>query len=267
MSTRSTLSTLAASLAMIPIVVSCASKSPLSAPQQIYAGKWVANDGSFVHIYNDGGGDLKTSNSTVTGGQTTIKSDQLKIGLGPVNHEFKITQAPQEKNGKFTMQLNGITYTKQLSDTTDSSSTANKSEKEDKLESQIKPLLEEKLGKTDSLDCPDKFEIKAGNTFNCKASIQNTPFKVKVVIKDNQGNLSWKATELLVLAKVEDSIVQAFKQRGITAQADCGSSQKKYHTAIPQETFQCKASDGKGNTTAIKVTVQNEDGTVKFTST
>ncbi|AUT00943.1 hypothetical protein CLI64_11320 [Nostoc sp. CENA543] len=111
---RLTVPALIATLAVVPIVSSCsANKTPLSTEQQIYTGNWVAKDGTFVKIYLDGGGDFKTSNSSVTGGATTFTDKTLTIGLGPIKREFQITQPPQEKNGVVTMQLDGITYTYQ----------------------------------------------------------------------------------------------------------------------------------------------------------
>ncbi|WP_427158325.1 hypothetical protein ACQFX9_21425 [Aliinostoc sp. HNIBRCY26] len=110
---RLTIPALITTLAVVPIVSSCsANKTPLSAEQQTYAGNWVASDGTSVTIYLDGGGDFKASNSSVTGGATTFTDKTLTIALGPIKREFKITQPPQEQNGKFTMQLDGISYTK-----------------------------------------------------------------------------------------------------------------------------------------------------------
>ncbi len=113
MLTRRNLINLTAALIVALTVVSCAGKTALTTEQQAYAGKWVASDGTFVQIYLDGGGDVKTSNTEVTGGATTLTADTLKIGLGPLNKEFKITQPPKEEDGKTTMALDSVTYTKQ----------------------------------------------------------------------------------------------------------------------------------------------------------
>ncbi|KAF3886555.1 MULTISPECIES: DUF4333 domain-containing protein [Nostocales] len=264
--------TLLTSFALLPLLASCASKTPLTEQQQIYAGKWVASDGTFVHIFLDGSGALKTSNSEVTGGSTTLTKDTLKIGLGPIERTFKITQPPQEKNGKFTIQLDKITYTKQELDINNSSTTTVTSQASEKsqnireLESTIKTVLMDAVGKLDSIDCPSNFNIKAGNSFECPASIDNTPFKVKVTFKDDRGRLSWSTKGLLILTKVEDFIVQGFKQRGITAKADCGSSQKKYRVAIAQDTFQCKTADSKGNVKTLKITVKDNEGNLHISS-
>jgi hypothetical protein len=91
----------------------CVKKIPLGDDQKVFAGKWVADDGTFVTIYLDGAGDLKTSNTNVTGGSSTITADSLTIAMGPIKKTMKITEAPKEKDGKWTMVLEGIKYTKQ----------------------------------------------------------------------------------------------------------------------------------------------------------
>ena len=65
-------------------LASCGKKVPLSEDQKVFAGKWTAADGTFVHIYFDGGGDLKTSNSNITGGKAIIAEDSLTVALGPI---------------------------------------------------------------------------------------------------------------------------------------------------------------------------------------
>ncbi len=91
----------------------CGKKIPLPDNQKVFAGKWVADDGTFVTIYLDGGGDLKTSNSSITGGSTTIAADSLTIGMGPIKKTLKINEKPKEVGGKKVLVLDGITYTRQ----------------------------------------------------------------------------------------------------------------------------------------------------------
>jgi NaMN:DMB phosphoribosyltransferase len=88
-------------------------KTPLTEDQKVFAGKWVAVDSTFVTIYLDGGGDLKTSNSNVTGGGTTITADTVTIGMGPIKKTMKITQKPKQVGGTWSMSLDGIQYIKQ----------------------------------------------------------------------------------------------------------------------------------------------------------
>lgn len=266
-------------LAVVPVVVSCSTnKTPLSLQQQIYAGNWVASDGTFVNVYLDGGGDFKTSNSTVTGGTTTVTDTTLKIAFGPIKKEFKITQPPQEANGKFTMQLDGITYTKEQSNTRNTASSTSLSEVEpstNEEKSQVAKDLESKIiqswqqkfgGQPDSLNCSNDFEIKAGTFLNCKASVENIPFQLRVNFQDDEGNFNWKAKGLLVLPKVEDKVVEVLRQSyGVNAEADCRTSRnQKYRASIPQDTFECQASDGGQNVKTVKITVEDEEGTFQI---
>lgn len=270
---RLSLPVIITTFAVVPVIASCnTNKIPLNAQQQIYAGNWVANDGTFVNVYLDGSGDLKTSNTTVTGGTTVITDQTLTIAFGPIKKEFKITQPPQEQNGKFTMQLNGITYTKNQLNAASSPSasqvqsttTEQKSQATEELESKIIQSWGQNFGgRPDSLSCSNEFEIKAGNSLNCQASIENVPFQLKVNFQDDKGTFNWEAKGLLVLAKVEDKVVQVFKQSyGVNAQANCGTSRnQKYRASIPQDTFECQASDGGKNIKTVKITVQDNEGT------
>jgi hypothetical protein len=101
------------SVLMAAALIGCGKKVPLSDDQKAFAGKWVADDGTFVTIYLDGGGDLKTSNTNVTGGSTTITGDSLTIGMGPIKKTMKITDKPKDVQGKKILVLDGITYTRQ----------------------------------------------------------------------------------------------------------------------------------------------------------
>lgn len=94
-------------------MAACGSKTPLTKDQEVYAGKWAAKDGTYVQIYLDGGGDLKTSNTSVEGGSATIINGTLTIGLGPIKKTMNITSEPREVNGKWVMELDGIQYSRQ----------------------------------------------------------------------------------------------------------------------------------------------------------
>ena len=93
-------------------LAACGAKTPLTDDQKAFAGTWVADDGTFVTVYLDGGGDLKTSNTSVTGGRTTFTDTTLTIGMGPIKKTMTITERPKEAGGRVTLVLDGITYTK-----------------------------------------------------------------------------------------------------------------------------------------------------------
>jgi len=102
------------SLAIAATFIGCIDKTPLTEEQQVYAGKWVANDGTYIHIYNNGGGDLKTSNKSVEGGKTTFTDDNtFEIGLFGIKKEYNIDAPPYEENGEVKIKLDGYVYTRQ----------------------------------------------------------------------------------------------------------------------------------------------------------
>lgn len=94
-------------------IAGCVNKTPLTEAQQVYAGRWVARDDTYVQIYLDGGGDFEGSNTSITGGATTITDNTLKISLGPISQSYRITAPPQQQNGIWVMELNGIAYRRQ----------------------------------------------------------------------------------------------------------------------------------------------------------
>lgn len=96
----------------ILLLAGCGKKTPLSADQQVYAGRWVAPDGTYVRIYLDGSGKVEASNTTIDGGQVTIQGNSLTVSLFGITKKYRIDQPPKEENGAWTMILDGITHTK-----------------------------------------------------------------------------------------------------------------------------------------------------------
>jgi hypothetical protein len=113
MHTSKTIMTMALMFIAALLLVSCAKKAPLTEDQKAFAGKWAAGDGSYVVIYYDGGGDLKSSNTKITGGRTTFSGDSITIGLGPLKKVMKITEKPKLAGGNWVLVLDGISYTKE----------------------------------------------------------------------------------------------------------------------------------------------------------
>ena len=92
---------------------SCVDKTPLVQENKIFAGKWVTNDGTWIQIFNDGGGSFEKSNSSVTGGATSITDSTISIGLMGIESTFSINKSPYEENGNLKMELDGNVYIKQ----------------------------------------------------------------------------------------------------------------------------------------------------------
>lgn len=95
------------------LMLACGGSVPLTAAEQVWAGKWVAPDGTYVHVFMDGGGSYKGSNTSIEGGSTTIAADKLTIGMGPITKELKIDQAPTDNAGVWTVTLDGVVFTKE----------------------------------------------------------------------------------------------------------------------------------------------------------
>jgi len=93
---------------------SCGLKSePLTEEYRSYAGKWISNDGTWVHIYNSGRADLKDGGTSVDGGKITFENDEFKIGLFGIGKTYKITKEPYQDNEVWKMELDSFTYIKE----------------------------------------------------------------------------------------------------------------------------------------------------------
>lgn len=67
------------------LLIGCVERTPLSEEYKIYAGKWVANDGTWIHLFNNGVGNFELSNSSVKGANIVITDSTIVleiIGLG-----------------------------------------------------------------------------------------------------------------------------------------------------------------------------------------
>lgn len=95
------------------LLAACGPKTPLPESQQAYAGRWVAADGTWVHIFLDGSGSVKTANTEVNGGQATISGATLTIGLFGIEKKFAITQPPTEVEDRWILVLDNIEYVRE----------------------------------------------------------------------------------------------------------------------------------------------------------
>lgn len=94
---------------------SCGLKSePLAEEYRSYAGKWISNDGTWIHIYNNARADLKDGGTSVDGGKITFENDdEFKIGLFGIGKTYQVTKEPYEEDGVWKMELNSFTYLKE----------------------------------------------------------------------------------------------------------------------------------------------------------
>jgi len=113
--------------------------------------------------------------------------------------------------------------------------------------------------------CPDKAEVKAGASFRCQVRIADQPLTVRVVQRDDEGNLRVVPTAaVLVLAKVRTDLMATLaaqlKKKGV--RVDCGTARVK--VAPPGSTFTCKVSDGRTRKT-VTVRVRDAAGSLTYT--
>jgi hypothetical protein len=253
------------------MVVACGSKQALSSEQQVYAGKWIASDGTFVEIFLDGSGAAKGANTSVEGGSTTIVDQTLKIGLGPIEQKYQISQEPKETDGKWTMKLNGIAYVKEGGTAANSSKEA-ASVKTEAVSSggqgvslwdgTIKQQFKEKTGiSVKKLSCPADAPSRAKQGVTCEVT-DDSDRKVAITIKQDDGEetISWKADKGLISLKEIETNIRS--KLGKSVEADCHGEYRIAHTG---DKFNCDAKDSSSNKKAIvKVIVKSEDGQVEW---
>lgn len=65
-----------------------------------------------------------------------------------------------------------------------------------KAESEIEKGLRDQLGAKDaSVDCPDEVEVKKGDQFDCKASVDRQKGTINVTQQDDEGNVRWQVKQ------------------------------------------------------------------------
>ena len=96
------------------IISSCSKKVPLPNDKMDYTGVWISATQDTLIIRGDGSGDCKVANTSVKGGVVRFDPGNMLVieqfGIGP---KMKIISPPKTENEKWTMNLDGIIYTKQ----------------------------------------------------------------------------------------------------------------------------------------------------------
>lgn len=125
-----------------------------------------------------------------------------------------------------------------------------------KLQSSIQGKLGEVDLSASNISCPSSVEVKAGNSFDCTATVNGVPVKVTVTQKDDQGNVSYEiGNEVFSTEKVKPAIQDAFQKQGATSVTV--SCPKGVVVAGGNGTFECTATvDGQ----TAKITVPLENG-------
>ena len=95
------------------LVGSCSKKTPLPKDKLDYIGVWVSTTQDTILIRGDGSGDCKVANTSVSGGVVRFEQGNTLIieqfGIGP---KMKIVSQPKQENEKWTMNLDGIIFTR-----------------------------------------------------------------------------------------------------------------------------------------------------------
>jgi hypothetical protein len=131
-----------------------------------------------------------------------------------------------------------------------------------RLEKSIEEGIQDQLGVTMELICPDGVMGRKGDTFTCDATIEDGDgeFDVKVTQKDDDGNVDWDV-DALPTGPIEESVAgEIFSQRAIKVTLDCPS-------AVPLEEgyeFTCEAEDSEGRTQDVFATVKDDEGNVSW---
>jgi len=109
------IASLVVALAVAAALFGCGKKIPLAGDQKNFAGKWVADDGTFIIINLDGSGETRKANTCISGGRTAIRADSITIGYGPIKTRMRITEQPKMTGGTWSMVVDGIKHTRQQS--------------------------------------------------------------------------------------------------------------------------------------------------------
>lgn len=135
-----------------------------------------------------------------------------------------------------------------------------------KISEMLKDRVQKDTGATvKSVDCPKEREAKAGDSFDCKVTIEGGPVVVSLKQTDDQGNLETTQFKPMILAvgNIEKQIQDSMKEHArVTAKIDCGV---KFRPSTPGERFECTATaDGGGDPVKIPVKIKDDKGNVEI---
>lgn len=112
-----------------------------------------------------------------------------------------------------------------------------------------------------SIDCPPRPTLQAGDRFDCQATLDNQSFVVSITITDAIGQFDWQTRGLVQLPKLEQFIQQQIREKGggeVTA--SCGGT---IRIVKPGDSFDCQVTNAQGQNRTTRVTVKDEQGTVE----
>lgn len=95
------------------LLIGCVERTPLSEEHKHYAGKWVASDGTWIHLFNDGIGNFELSNSSVTGANAIITDSTIIIEIMGLGNTFVIDKKPYLNHKVWEIELDGNVFIKE----------------------------------------------------------------------------------------------------------------------------------------------------------
>jgi hypothetical protein len=181
-----------------------------------------------------------------------------------------------DDKGKFTWKTKEVENTNQTStpEPTNNEQTSQTSTPEptsgaqtldtDDIQTQIKDELTKQTQLTvSSVTCPEQIKAEADNTFDCNADTEAGNIPIAAKVKNDKGEFSWNARDLIDLKIVENSIQTGIKQQvQVNVTADCGAP--KYKVAKTGDNFKCQIEDKQKNTKDVEVTVKDSEGNVTW---
>ncbi|MCS6958594.1 MAG: DUF4333 domain-containing protein [Pseudanabaenaceae cyanobacterium SKYGB_i_bin29] len=254
------------------ILCGCTAKqTPLAPDQTVYAGRWTAADGTYIHIYLDGVADIKTSRQEIKGGSLQLQGQEITVVKGWRRQTYQITQPPQQLGSGWSMTLNGIQYNRGA-DKQAIIATLPPHRFQDpntfagKVERLLKQSFEEQTKiPVHGVTCPIAVAPRIGNEFSCRlTATDGSTLDVVVTSTDGAENVAWRAKEgLLSLSILERGIRDNLQQQtGQASQISCGG--QLFKIASQGDKFLCQSLFADGQKKQIEVTVIDNEGTVRW---
>jgi len=135
------------------------------------------------------------------------------------------------------------------------------------FEKRLRGELIKKAGiKVQTVSCPAEVNVATQDSFTCEATAEGKTFQIAVNpqndTKQDKNELRWNTIGVLVLPKLEQTIQKGIQQQfRLDVKANCGG---KVRLVKPGDTFQCQVTDGRGQSRAIKVRVDDDRGNVTW---
>lgn len=112
------------------------------------------------------------------------------------------------------------------------------------------------------VNCPTQIQVEVKQPFICEATAEGKTFTVVINPRGDRRELQWSTKGLLVLPKLEQTIQQGIRtQFRLAVKTNCGG---KVRVAKPGDRFQCQITDDRGQTRAVTVQVDDDQGNVTW---